>query len=280
MGQLAAGRRARLRLLLSLGAALLLPGASAGETAARDATPPTPESVLGAAFANRYEVDVTSDIHLVMRDGGGGERKRVVRAASKMIDDRLHSIGRLEWPEYLRGMTILTIEATDRNHDAFVFLPELGRVRRISSAQRGDSFFGSDVTYEDIERRRVREYELDGMEAGQVDGEPVYVVRGRSRRDFSYDEVLFSVARSDGAIIEIRYFKRSQEKPYRVISSPRRHMVERDGHVLPTRMTVHNELRGTTTEIVFENLEVNPSIDDKLFSLSALEREQKLPGQE
>jgi outer membrane lipoprotein-sorting protein len=54
-------------------------------------------------------------------------------------------------------------------------------------------------------------------------------------------------------------------------------MVAHDGHVVPTRLTVRNHARGTKTEVTFENLRINPAIDDHLFSLAALERQRKLP---
>ncbi len=56
-------------------------------------------------------------------------------------------------------------------------------------------------------------------------------------------------------------------------------MVEHDGHVIPTRITVRNHARGTKTEVTFKDLRINPPIDDHLFSLAALERKQKLPIQ-
>ena len=242
-----------------------------------DAVAPKAEAILAAAFANRYEVDLTSKVQLVMRNDHGQERRREFQAAYKLIDGRMHSIGRLVWPHYLRGMTILTIESEDRGHDAFIYLPSLGKVRRISTAQRGDSFFGSDVTYEDLERRRIDEYDLDRMEAGASGGELAYVISGRSRREFSYARIVFVVSQADSAILETQHFKRGQETPFRVISAPRGGMVEKDGHVLPTRLTVYNRLRGTSTEVTFEDLQVNPAIDDHLFSASTLERDRDLP---
>ena len=164
---------------------VLAPARDAAPGEFGDAAPPNARSILAGAFANRYEVNLTSRIELVIRNGLGEQRRRVFHAAYKIIDGRVHSVGRLIWPHYLRGMTILTIEAPNRSHDAFVFLPSLDRVRRISTAQRGDSFFGSDLTYEDLERRRVEEYEISGMVATQWREELVFEVSARSLRDFS-----------------------------------------------------------------------------------------------
>jgi hypothetical protein len=258
---------------------LVVPAAihSAGSQPFADGVPRKAETILAAAFANRYEVDLTSQVQLVMRNDHGQERRRKFQAAYKVIDGRMHSIGRLVWPHYLRGMAILTIEADDRGHDAFIYLPSLGKVRRISTSQRGDSFFGSDVTYEDLERRRIDEYDIERMEPGSSGGEPVYIIAGRSRREFSYARIVFVVSQADGAILETQHFKRGQETPFRVISAPRGGMVSKDGHVLPTRLTVSNRLRGTSTEVTFEDLQINPAIDDHLFSVSTLERDRDLP---
>ncbi len=257
-----------------------LAGRAPAQGPASDAVLPSARQVLEDAFTKRYEVDLTSKIELVIRDRGGQERRRVFRSVSKVIDGRVHSIGRLVWPEYVRGMTILTIESRGRSHDTFVFLPALNNVRRVTTAQRGDSFLGSDVNYEDIERRRVEEYELDGLVRARVQGEPAYEIEGRPRKESSYERVVFVIAESDGAILETRYFKRSQEQPFRVISAPRAGIVASDGHVIPTRLNVQNYVRGTSTQVVISDLQINPPIEDHVFSVKTLQQERKLPGLE
>jgi hypothetical protein len=259
---------------LAASAVILVATTASGAT---DAVPVSAEAVLGRAFSNRYDVNWMSRIELVMRNDSGQERRRSFHAASKVIGDRVHSGGRLVWPEYLRGMTILTIENLDRSHDAFVYLPSLEKVRRITTAQRGDTFFGTDVTYEDLERRRVEEFELESPAAGDLNGEPVYSIRGSSLRDFSYSDVVFVVAKLDAVILEARYFKAGQSQPFRIGHSPRASMVTLGGHVLPTRFEVRDMVRGTWTEVMLSDLTVNPPIDDRFFSVTTLETGRPLP---
>lgn len=271
------------RVILMTGAVAAMALGLTGKTEAEEGRvtedgAPTDEAILATAFANRYEVALTAKIELLMRDRSGQERKRVFQAVTKVVDDRVHSVGRLVWPHHLRGMTILTIETRDRNHEAFVYLPSLDKVRRVTTAQRGDSFLGSDVTYEDLERRRVEDYDLNGIETSELRGEPVYVIRGRPLREFSYSQVVFVVARADGALLETRYFKRAAEAPFRVISAPRQAMVQQDGHVIPTRLTVDNRVRGTSTEVRLEELRINPPIDDHVFTVTTLALQRKLRG--
>jgi hypothetical protein len=268
------------RRLVGLAVLLLLPlREPARAEQPTDALPPDALAILTRAFANRYQVDLASDIELIMRNQSGQERTRKFRAVSKVIEGRTHSIGRLVWPHYLRGMTILTVEALDRTHDTFVYLPAVGKVRRISTAQRGDSFLGSDVTYEDMESRRVSEYRIEGLAPGAFEGEDVFEIRAAPVRETSYDRVTFVVAVSDDAILETRYYREPQAEPLRVVSTPREFMVAQKGHVLPTRLRVRYPSRGTTTEVVIHGLTVDPDLDPQLFSLKTLEQKRRLPGE-
>jgi hypothetical protein len=243
-----------------------------------DARADDPRALLQAAFDNQYKVDTTATIELVIRNGSGKLRRRNFESASKIVGDRLHSIGRLTYPEHLRGMTILQIESDDRNHDAFVYLPSMQSVRRVSTAQRGDAFFGTDVTYEDLERRYAEDYEIvDFAEEGTL-GEPAFVVRARPRHAQSYHEVRFWIACSDSAILQVHFMKRGANEPYRTVSAPRSSMKQMAGHTLPTRLVVENRARGTTTEVHYQELVVNPEIDERTFSIRTLEQKRRIPG--
>lgn len=253
---------------------LISPQVSSGSL---EAGPGDPQIMLETAFVNRYDVDSTAEIELVIRNRRGQERRRNFEAASKIIDDRMHSIGRLTYPGHLRGMTILQIEAKDRSHDAFVYLPSSKSVRRISTNQRGDAFFGTDVTYEDLERRYAKDYEILDVTADTIEGEPAWAVRARPLLRQTYHEVVFWLAQSDPAILQVHFFKKDADEPFRTLLSPRTGMYEEQGHILPTKMVVENVSRGTTTEVTFERLAINPDIDDRIFSARSLEQKRDIP---
>jgi hypothetical protein len=267
------------RLCSTLAAIVVSVGVAApiqSETAS-DAAQPSSREILESAFAARYDLDLVSVIDLVARNGEGGERRRRFRATSKRIDDRVHSIGRLLEPEYLRGMTILTIEATDRSHDAFLYLPSMGRVRRITTAHRGDAIFGTDLTYEDLERQRAEAYDLGPARALEFQGEPAWLVPATPRRSYNYTAVEFVVAQRDYALLETRYFKRGSEQPFRSITASRDDLLVSEGRIVPTRLRVENRDRGTVTAVRLEQLQIDPEIDDRLFSIQALEAQRPLP---
>ena len=57
----------------------------------------------------------------------------------------------LTYPEDVAGLALLTVRYQDpaRGDDGWMYIPSIRRVRRISVAQRGDSFGGTDLTWDD-----------------------------------------------------------------------------------------------------------------------------------
>lgn len=263
-------------LALALAGLILLSESSPAQLAS-DGRPPSSLLILRDAFDRRYEVDLLFDIELIMRDGKGGKHRRVFRAASKRIDDRMHSIGRILWPNHLRGMTILTIEASNRGHDSFVYMPTMGKVRRVSTAQRSDSFLGSDVTYEDLERRHPEDFRPVTVGSTEVDGEAAWDIGAEPTYGANYERLTFLIAKADLAILEVHYFKWGQEKPYRSVKARRATILSGDGYAVPTHLMIENFLGETTTEVILTDIVVNADLDDRTFSVSTLERDHNMP---
>jgi hypothetical protein len=233
---------------------------------------------LERAFDNRYGVDLTQRVHLVVRNSAGAERRRVVEMATKRIKGRLHSLGRFTYPEHLRGTTLLVIENGDRSDDHFVYLPSHRRVRRIANSRRADSFMGTDLTYEDFERRYVDDYTIERQREDVVEGEPVFVIAARPKFDSASEITEFYIAQSDFAILEIRYYQGDLERPTKVLSAPRSGTRTISGHVLATVMRMQDFRRHTETEVRFEQITVDPDLEEGLFASSALEGGRPIPG--
>lgn len=254
----------------------------AGEPATRDAeedvVPIGPRELLRGAFDNRYQLDARATVEVVVTSRGGATDRRHVQVASKWIDGRLHSMGRFTFPDELRDTTLLAIENDDRDDDHFVYLPELRRVRRVSSAQRSDLFVGTDLTFEDLERREDVEFEVELLRSAEIDGERVAVVRATPNYDSGYSRVEYFIAPSDKVIVQTRYYKDGAETPFKLMKSPRSQTQTLGGHVLPKWLVVEDLEHGTRTEVTIEKLAVNPKLSRKLFTLQALSIQKRMPA--
>jgi hypothetical protein len=230
--------------------------------------------LLARAITIRYGCNSRALIDLRMRDGRGGERRRRIQTLVKHIQGRMHSIGRLIAPEHLRGMTILSIEARDRSDDVFVYLPSLGRVRRVSMSRRADSFLGSDLTYQDFDRQRAEDYLIESLAREVVEGEPAHVITTRPRELDTYQRVAFVAAVPDLAILALRYYKAGDAQASRVVRFPRASIRRWGENLIPTRIHVVNTIRGSKTDVEISELEINPEIDDRIFSVVTLQTQR------
>lgn len=239
----------------------------------------TGHEILKRTFDNLYDCDMKMSLEVELHDQSGGVSRRRANIARKRIRGHTHSIGRFLDPPWMRGTTMLMIDNTDRSDDHFIYLPASKRMRRLTSVQRSDSFLGSDLWYEDLERRYPEDYDVLNMAThGKLD-EETYSLRVQPTIESSaYDQVEFEISKKDFFLLQTSYFRGESTEPIRRITSAREHMVIQDGHRIPTQYVVKNETRGTRTVARLTQLEVNPELSDSLFRSVALEVGRKIPG--
>jgi hypothetical protein len=267
-------RIARLALCALAAAAALAPGLARAQ--AEDARPEAAGELLRRAFDRRYGADTHQQMTLRLRAGGREVKRQEIEVVTHTEAGRLQALARFTAPPDLRDTALLVLEQGGRPDDYFLYLPALDRVRRVSGAQRSDSFMGTDLTYEDLERRRTEEFGDLRAEAGELAGEPVVVVSARPRTPAGYERLEFAIAARDAALLETRYFARAADAPFKVIRFPREHLHEEAGFSVPRRIAVENLRKGTETEVSVEALRLNPDLDLRLFTTDALLREAKL----
>ncbi len=232
--------------------------------------------LLQRAFDRRFNFDLVQVVEL-RSTSSSGELRRTIEMATKRIGRDLHGLGHFAAPVELRGMRILMIERHDRDDDFFLYLPAQGKVRRVSSAQRADVFMGTDLTYEDFERRYVHDYEVAMVGMEMIQNENAYAIRCKPRYDSGHSYAVYVVAESDQAILEVRYYRGDSNPPFKIQKVPRALMMNHGEFIVPTRMSVENRNSGTATEVRFSQIRINPEVDDSLFTRSALEIGRPIP---
>jgi len=65
---------------------------------------------------------------------------------------------RFTYPNDIKGTAFLVWEHPNADDERFLYLPALGRVRRIAGGEKQESFIGSDLSYEDIGGRELADY--------------------------------------------------------------------------------------------------------------------------
>jgi len=206
----------------------------------------------------------------------GQERNRRLDYYSKTgEDDNDKILIRFLEPADVKGVGLLTVEHTDRDDDQWLYLPALKKVRRISSSDQGDSFMGTDYTYEDIRSEKLDKhiYKLIGSEV--FEGHDCYLVEAlpaneEQKKDSGYAKRVLWVRKDIYLMLQVKYYDKKGEH---FKTEVRRDIVEAAPNLYrPDYMEMKNHKTGHTTIITFDSREMNSGLADSLFTERTLKR--------
>ena len=182
---------------------------------------------------------------------------------------------RFTYPNDIRGTGFLVWEHPDGDDERFLYLPSLGRVRRIAGTETQESFVGSDFTYEDIGGREFDEYTyaLVDENASWTSGgtaRPAWRLESR-RKDASaqFPRVVSLVLKDTFMVVQADIYNRRNEKQ-KVYTVSRLEQVQGVWTAMASEMS--NALERTRTELLVEKAEYNVGLRDADFTRRELER--------
>jgi hypothetical protein len=198
-------------------------------------------------------------------------------AASAQDGDRL--LIRFTYPNDIRGTSFLVWEHSAGEDERFLYLPSLGRVRRIAGSETQDSFVGSDFTYEDIGGREFDDYgygfATDGEQASWTPpsggtARPAWRLESRSKDGSAqFPRVVSTVLRDSFVIVQADVYNRRNERQ-KVYTVRRLERIEGIWTVMDSEMS--NALEKTRTELVVEKADYNVGLKEADFTRRELER--------
>ncbi len=201
-----------------------------------------------------------------------------LRAAEQGTDgDR--TLIRMTYPNDVAGIGFLVWEHPEADDERFLYLPSLGRTRRIAVSEAQDSFVGSDFTYEDIGGREFAAYtyrlhaDADPQPTWTAaDGAtyPVYRLESRSRDLSVRFPRIVSLVRRDNFVVvgaEVYNQRGDLQKRFDV-----KRLEQVDGYWTAFEMAMQDFLQETRTELVIEHAAYDTGISADAFTRRELER--------
>lgn len=179
-------------------------------------------------------------------------------------------------PPELRGAAVLVIEKKPQN-DMFMFLPELGKTRRITSQMVQGNMMGTDFSYEDFQRLQGMLTSLTGK---RLDDETLFERKAfvteslPSDPTSEYTRVRSWIDQETCVPIQVELFtKASADEPAkRMTMDPKAFSHEKEA-VFPRQIAMQDLRTETSTTIVIEKLQLSVPIERKRFSTGELERQ-------
>ncbi|MBW2418345.1 MAG: outer membrane lipoprotein-sorting protein [Deltaproteobacteria bacterium] len=230
----------------------------------------TLEEVQACMRANLPETTSVQTIAFVTKDRIGAESETKATLYWKRFDNDLSRVMvRFTGPPDLRGAGVLMLEKKGRMPDQFMYLPELGRTRRVSTRMMSSSLFGTDFTYEDFTRiqgmttgateRLIGEFEIEGGRTHVLESLPGPDSGSGYERIVEYIDVKMCVP------LKTEMYE-SGKRLRKVATTPRAEVKKALDKWVPRLVHMRDEREETETRLVIEKIEPGVKINRKVFS--------------
>ena len=221
----------------------------------------------------------TARINMSLFDRNNRERKRSLETYMKdRGPDTLNLMFFLE-PANVRNTGFLTVDfrSPGRDDDQWLYLPELHKTKRIASANKSQSFMGTDFSYADMTRRVLEEWNYKLLGEREVRGKMAWLIeatpvsRAVEKRYGYAKSVLFVRQDIDMVVRAVHWLTEGGRLKYLDVKS----LQQIDGIWTATEIdmrTVRNKETLHRTVMRFEDVRYGQVLDENLFTLRRLER--------
>lgn len=258
------------RLVLGLLGVLALAVSSSG-VAAQSAEEKGLRIAMEASARNRGYDDmaVAGEMTLFSRGGATGQRRFDLRWVRTAEGSR--SLLVFSWPGDIRNTALLTHAYDTGTDDQWLWLPDVNRVRRISSSARSGSFVGSEFAYEDMTDQEPEKFTHRWIgDESCPDGGTCHVVERRPRGASGYTAQRVWFDTDHLRVRQVMYFDRRGAHLKTLLLSGYRLYNERWWRA--SRMEMTNLLTGRGTVLTWAEFRFNTGVNGTALTPNALQR--------
>ena len=230
------------------------------------------ESIIRAS-RDRIKADtISTRSKMVIAAKDGSTTERVLDQYSKdAAKGGSRTVIEFQSPSTIAGTRFLTMENPGGADDRWIFLPSLGKVRRVAASEGGGSFMGTDFSYDDISSMS-RGVELDThtlLREENYGGSACYVIQSVPKSSsYQYSKMVQWVIKDSKIITKIELYDKKNALVKTVEMSGIKDVQGRPT-VTVTKITTH--AAGTSTTITMDIVKYDDNIPEGVFTTQYLE---------
>ena len=216
--------------------------------------------------------DFSARQEMILRNASGQESRRIMDQS--VLEDNTEGDKTLiifREPKKVRGTALLTHAHGAREDDQWLYLPKLGRVKRISGSSKAGSFLGSEFAYEDLAPQEVDDYSYKYLRDESLAGVEMFVVeRTPKSTDSGYTRQIIWVDKKEYRIFQADFYDRKDSHAKRLTISD--YKLYLDKYWRPLHLNMVNQADGRSTDLMMSEyvFQENKTADD--FSQASLRR--------
>jgi len=242
--------------------------------------------LAGAAFAlyaqdaeaivrssrDRIKADtVSTRSRMVIQAKAGSVTERLIDQYSKDGPKGKRAVIVFQKPETVAGTRFLTMENPGGADDRWIYLPSLGKVRRVAASEGSGSFVGTDFSYDDISSAS-RSASLDAhtlLREEDLDGSACYVIQSTPKdSSYQYSKMIQWITKDTKITTKIELY---DKKNTLVKVAEMSGLKEVQGRLTTTVTKMTTIAAGTSTTIFMDIIKYDDPIPEAVFTTAYLE---------
>ncbi len=232
-------------------------------------SPMSGREIVKEAFYRNDGEDAYFKVEMVLIDKHNRQRRRILEVYTKDYGDLMKSYIRFIEPPDIEGTAFLSWENKEGDDTQYLYLPALGRARRIVSSQKSLRFVNTDFTYEDMQRRRPEKDDHKLLREEVWNNRMCYVVESIPRGNSSqYLKRVVWIDKERFMVLRVEFYNQKGER----FKEMRVEEVKSCQGIWTAMVTVMEDFkRRHKTVMRVLDVKYNQGLSDEIFSLRNLE---------
>lgn len=222
-------------------------------------------------FSNILSSSGMAELTMITENAKGAQRKFSLKVFRKSEGDVEKQFLEYLAPADVRGTKFLSINEKGQEDQMWLYLPAMGRERRIAAHMTGDSFMGTDFTYDEIGGNIAYEdqYSAQRLADEMEQGLDCYVLDLTAKDDSAlYERVKMWVWQAEMVPVRVEFYAPATTLKKTLTLSDFRSV---EGELIPHHVIMADDVKGTKT--ILDIAEVSEAdVDDEIFTLRNLRR--------
>jgi len=172
-------------------------------------------------------------------------------------------------PRDIKGTAFLTHSKILKPDDQWIYLPALGRIKRISSSNKSGSFMGSEFAYEDMSSREVGKYNYKWLRNDPCGQLTCFVVAAYPRyKNSGYTKLISWIDTTDYRTFKTKFYNRRGDLLKVLTLSDYKLYLNKFWRA--KNLFMKNVITGKTTRLIWSRFDFRTGLRENDFSRSRL----------
>ncbi|MDR2417444.1 MAG: outer membrane lipoprotein-sorting protein [Treponema sp.] len=228
-------------------------------------------AIMKAARERNDSSSMGTRDRMVVTAKNGSTKEMVIDQYSKDGPNGSRTMIVFNSPAGQRGTRFLSMENASGGTDQWIFLPSLGKSRRIAASESGGSFMGTDFSYDDMSllNREADDDKHSIVREETLNSIACYVIQSiPNKSDYQYSKTISWVDKANSRILKVELYDKKDVLVKLLEMSDYQNVQGRDTPKLTKISTV---AAGTSTSIYMDRIVYDMNIPEGVFTTAYLE---------